>query len=103
VEIAFEAVADRFVQKDARPTRPEHDRHLPGRGGYRFEIDQCLPERLVDCIFPVARIEIGCVTRAAAAAVASGFLPPVLFDDNRNAKAHERADVTPGLAAGAND
>ena len=42
VEIALEAVADRFVKQHARPARPEHDRHFPGRRRYRFKIGQRL-------------------------------------------------------------
>ncbi len=31
VEVAFEAMADRFVQQNARPARTEHDIHRAGR------------------------------------------------------------------------
>jgi hypothetical protein len=31
IEVAFQAVADRLVQQDAGPARPEHDAHHSGR------------------------------------------------------------------------
>ena len=47
IEVALEAVADGFVQQDARPARTEHDRHHAGRRRPRFQIDQRLVDGLV--------------------------------------------------------
>jgi hypothetical protein len=40
VEVAFQAVADRFVQQHAGPARSEHDGHRAGRGRTRFQVHQ---------------------------------------------------------------
>ena len=53
VEVAFEAVADGFVQHHAGPARAEHDVHLAGRRRHRIEIEQRLAHRLVDGVLPV--------------------------------------------------
>ena len=55
VEIAFEPVADRFVQHHAGPAGAEHDVHLAGRRRHRVEIDQRLAHRLVDRALPGMR------------------------------------------------
>ena len=59
VEIAFEAVADRFVEQHAGPAGAEHDRHFAGRRGDRFEVDQRLGERDVDRAVPVRLARTG--------------------------------------------
>jgi hypothetical protein len=48
IEIAFQPVADRLMQQNAGPARAQHHRHLAGRRGDGFEIDQRLAQRLVD-------------------------------------------------------
>lgn len=40
VEIAFQPMADRFMQQDARPAGAEHHWQHPRRGGDRREVDQ---------------------------------------------------------------
>jgi hypothetical protein len=54
VEVAFEPVADRFVQHDAGPARAEHDVHLAGRRRHRFEIDQRLAHGAIDGVAPAS-------------------------------------------------
>ena len=46
VEVAFQPVADRLVQHDARPAAGQHDVEGAGRRGDRLEIDQRLAQRL---------------------------------------------------------
>ncbi|MNI44126.1 hypothetical protein D3C73_984830 [compost metagenome] len=38
VEVALKPVANRLVQQDARPARPQHHRHLAGGRGARFQV-----------------------------------------------------------------
>ena len=52
VEIAFQPVADRFVQHHAGPAGAEHHVHLAGRRRHRVEIDQRLAHRFVDRALP---------------------------------------------------
>ena len=56
IEIRFEAMADRFVQKDAGPAGAKNDFHRAGRGVDRAKLENRLPRT-----FPreFARIEIG--------------------------------------------
>ena len=55
IEVAFQPVADRFVQHDAGPAGAEHHVHLAGRRRHRLEIDQRLAQRLVDRALPGVR------------------------------------------------
>src|SRR5205807_9789837 len=93
VKIAFTPVPASLVQHDPGPARPEHDRHLAGRGGHRAEIDQRLAQRLVDLRSPIGRIEVVLVADAPAGAVRSGLQPVAFADDDRDIQADERADV----------
>ena len=47
VEIPFQPVADRLVQKNAWPARAKHHFHFAGRRGPAVEIDDCLAQRLL--------------------------------------------------------
>ncbi len=103
VEIALEAVADRFVQKNTGPAGPEHHVHLAGRGGHRFEIDQCLTQRLVDLGLPVRGVDIEVVAGAAADAEGTALLPVAVARDNGDVETDERADVAERGTVGADD
>ena len=46
VEVAFEAVAHRLVEEDARPARPEHHRHGAGGRVHRAQLEDGLAHRL---------------------------------------------------------
>ena len=93
VEIAFEPVADRFVQHDAGPAGAEHDIHFAGRRRDRFEIDQRLAHRVVGGAAPVLRFDEALIAFAAAIAVAAGFLAVAVAGDDRDIDAHQRTDV----------
>ncbi len=43
IEVGFQAVTDRFVQQDSRPSRTEHHFHLARRGFARVELNDRLP------------------------------------------------------------
>ena len=103
VEIALEAVADRLVQQHAGPAGAEHDRHLAGRRGDRFEVHQRLGERDVDRPVPGRRLEQLVVEIAAAEAVIAGLAPAVLLDDDLDVEPHQRPHVVGDEAVGADD
>jgi hypothetical protein len=56
VEVAFQPVADRLVQHDARPAGRQHDVEGAGRGGDRREVDQRLPQRLIGDVFQFSSV-----------------------------------------------
>ncbi len=100
VEVAFQPVADGFVQQDAGPARAEHDRHFAGRCGPRFEVRQRGLHRLVDVFGDVFVIEVSQAETSAAAARAD-FTPAVLLGDHRDRQAHQRPHVGGQRAVGA--
>ena len=103
VEIAFEPVADRFVQQHAAPAGTEHDRHFAGRRGHAFEVDQRLGQRLVDRPVPGRGLEQMVVEVAAAEPEAAGFAAVALLGDDRNVEPDQRPDVGGDEAVGADD
>ena len=103
VEVAFQPMADRFVQQHAAPARAEHHRHLAGRGGHAFEVDQRLGQRLVDRPVPGRRLEQLVVEIAAAEPEAAGFAPVALLGDDRHVEPDQRPDVGGDEAVGADD
>ena len=103
VEIALEAVADRLVQQHAGPAGAEHDRHLAGRRGDRFEVHQRLGQRDVDRPVPGRRLEQIVVEIAAAEAVIAGLAPAVLLGDDLDVEPDQRPHVMGDEAVGADD
>ena len=71
IEVAFEAVADRFVQQNSRPSRAEHDHHLARGRIDGVEVDDRLPRRLERVLAPALILEEVVPLDAAAAAVRS--------------------------------
>ena len=102
VEVAFQAVANGFVQQDAGPARAEHDRHFAGRCRARLEIRQCGLDGLVDVFRDVLVVEVG-EAEAPAAAAGADLAPAVLFGDHRDRQAHQRPHVGRQRAVGARD
>ena len=103
VEVAFETVADGFVQHHAGPAGAEHDIHLAGGRRHRFEIDQRLAQRVVGGVAPGFGLDEARIALAPAIALAAALLPVALADHHRNIDAHQRADVAIALAVGAHD
>ncbi len=101
VEIAFEPVADGFVQHDAGPARAEHDVHLAGGRRDGLEIDQRLADGIVDRALPGIGGDEALIALAAAIAVAAGFLAVAVADHDRDADAHHRPHVAIGFAVAA--
>ena len=103
VEVAFEAVADRFVEQHARPAGAEHDGHLAGRRGDRFQVHQRLGQRDVDRPVPLRRLEQPVVEIAPAEAVVAGLAAVAVLGDDLHVEADQRADVVGDEAVGADD
>ena len=104
VEIAFKPVADRFVEQHAGPAGAEHDRHLAGRRGDRFEVDQRLGQ--ARCRSPgstVAGSNKLVVEVAAAEPVIAGFAAVAVLGDDLHVEPHQRPDVGGDEAVGADD
>jgi hypothetical protein len=92
VEVAFQAVADRFVQQHAGPARSEHDGHRTGRGRTRFQVDQRRLHGFAGVFVEQLVAEVAVVV-AAAAARGTHLAPAVLLGDDGDGHAHQRTDV----------
>src|SRR3546814_14611050 len=93
VEIAFEAVTDRFVEQQAGPAGAEHHRHLAGWRRDGFEVHQCLGECDVDRAVPGPRLEQIAAEVAHAEAMETGLAPPVLLDHDLDVETPQRANA----------
>src|SRR5207248_2946637 len=103
VEVAFQAVTDRFMQHHAGPAGAKHDVHFASGGRNRFQIDQRLAQRTVGGVTPVLALDEFGIAGAAAIALAAALLPVALAGDDRDVHAHQRADVAVALAVGTQD
>ena len=103
VEVALQAVADRLVQQDAGPARPEDHGHLAGRRVDRVQVHQRLAQRLVDRALPGLRAQVLAELDPAAGAEAARLQPAVPLDDDRDVEADQRADVGDAVGVGADD
>ncbi len=103
VEIAFQAVADRFVQQHARPARSEHDRHHASRRIDRLQADQRLAQSLAGGTLRLAVGEQFGIGIAAAAAGIAGFTTAILLDEDLHVETHQRAYVSRQHAIAARD
>ena len=103
VEIAFQAVADRFVQQHARPAVTQHHRHRARRRVDRFQIHQRLAQGfLAAALRAVAAQQFGVVV-ASAVAGAGRLAATVLLHDHLGVEAHQRPDVAGHHAVAAGD
>ncbi len=100
VEIALEAVADRFVQQHARPARPEHHGHGAGRGRPRRQVGRRLVHR-PGGVFPENVVAEVSVVESPAATGAALFAPAVFLDDHLQRQARERPHIRGKNAVGA--
>ncbi len=103
VEVAFETVADRFVQHHAGPAGAEHDVHLAGRRRHRVEIGERLAHRFANGVLPLRLVEERVEAFAPAVAVAAHLLAVAVADHDRDVDAHQRAHVAIAVAVGAQD
>ena len=93
IEVAFQAVANGFVQQDAGPARAENHGHETRRRGNRIQIHQRLAHRLArERDRFVGGHELRQRDAPTGARIAL-FAAAVLFDDHRNIETHQRTHV----------
>ncbi len=100
IEIAFETVADRFVQQHAGPARAEHDGHVARGRIDRLEIDERDAYRFAREAVGAPVFEQFPESITPAAARAAGFATAVLLGDHLHVDAHERANIRRERAVG---
>ena len=96
-------MADRLVQQDPRPARPEQHRHLASRGIDRVEIDDGLRQRLIDRAVPRRWLHQVIIEIAPADPEAAGFAAAILFDHDADVEPHQRAHIGRYETVGADD
>src|SRR5262249_56912600 len=87
VEIAFQAVADRFVQENARPAGAQHDGHRSRRGLDRGELEAGLARRLAREALPALVFQEPVEGHTAAAAVRPDLALVSVFRDDGDVEA----------------
>ncbi len=106
VEVALQAVSDRFVEQHARPSRAEHHAHLAGLRGPRRQVGQRRIHRVADIALQQRVVEVA-VSEAAAPATAAGLAAHRALDgllrDHRDVHAHEWSHIGGPGAVGAGD
>ena len=95
VEIAFQPVADRLVQEDPGPARPQYHGHGAGRGRLGPQVDQGLFDGFVHIAERQVVMQKILIAKAPAAARAAPFDAPVLLDDD----IHVQPDQWPHIGA----
>src|SRR5262245_20677553 len=103
VEVALEPVADRLVQENPRPARPEHDRHRAGRRVDRAELERSLARRLAAEPAPALFLQVEVERHAPAAAVRADLALAALLGDGGHVEPGERPDVADCPARGRGD
>src|ERR1700761_9322494 len=93
VEVAFQAMTDRFVQQHARPAGTEHYRHRSGGGIDRIEIDQGLAHRLLSEGHRATVIDQLAVAIASTTTGMTLLAATVLLGDHLHVQAHQGAYV----------
>src|SRR3546814_8558760 len=87
----------------AGPARAKQNGHFARRRGDRAQVDACLRNGFVNSAAPAFGLEQVVIEIAAAHTEHTAFASAVLFQDDRDVEAHQRADVACGKAVGAND
>src|SRR2546425_139126 len=103
VEVALEAVADRLVEQDARPARPEHDGHRAGGSVHGAELEDGLARRLPREPAPALVLEEEVERDAPAAAVGADLALAALLGDRGHVESRQRPDVADRPARGRRD
>ncbi len=90
-------MADGFVQQNTRPARTKHHGHFTRRGGNGIKVHNSLTKRFINRLFPGFLIKETVIADPAAFAMRTGFHAVALFDNDRNVKANQRADIANAL------
>ena len=81
-------MANRLMQKDARPARPEYHLHCPRRGIYSLEIYNCLTNGFTRITKRRLLINEVLVVETTAAASDALLSTTVLLNDDHNVQSH---------------
>src|SRR5262249_4132357 len=98
VEIALQAVPDRFVEQDAGPAWTEHHCHRARRRVHGRELERGLPRGLDGEALPALGLEVEVERHAATAAEAADLALAGLLGDRRHVQPGERSHVAHGPA-----
>ena len=101
IEIAFQSMADSFMEQNARPSGPKNDVQCTGRRRYGFQIDQRLAQGLIHTRLPVFRRDDPFEAFPAAATKGACLLAVVRTGDHTDAHANHRPDIADPVAVGA--
>ena len=93
VEVALEPVADRLVQENPRPARPEDDRHRAGRRVDRAELERSLARGLRGEPPPASVLQEEVERHSPAAAVRADLTLAAFLGDGGDVQPRERTDV----------
>ena len=84
VKVAFQPMANRFVQQNARPAGSEDDIHDTSRCRFCIEVYQCNAQSFAGNRLPVVAPDQTNKSRASAAAKHAAFTFSVFFDNHTN-------------------
>src|SRR5471032_1297726 len=100
VEVAFQAVADRFVQQHTGPTRTQHHRQRTSRRRNRFQVHQRLTQRFTGVAHGTVVAEKITIIGTTAAAMTTALAAAVLFNDHADVEAHQWPHIRRQAAVG---
>ena len=103
VVIAFQPMADRFMQQNAGPAGAEHHFHLSGGGGHAAKVHQSLAQGFIHAALPGFSTQHPFIGKAPAGAEAAGLPPITLGHYDRDIEPHERAQISEALPIRAQD
>src|SRR5262249_47066506 len=103
IEVTFEAVADRLVQQDSRPSRTQHHDHFPRRRIDGVEVDDRLARRFERELAPALAFDKVFVFDASAAAVRPDLAMLAVVGDHGDVEAAERLQIGRDLTLAVNN
>ena len=103
VVIAFQPMADRFMQQNAGPAGAKHHFHLSGWCGHAAKVHQRLAQRLIHAALPGFSTQHAFIGKAPAGAEAAGLPPITLGHHDRDIEAHQGAQISEALPIRAQD
>ena len=97
IVIAFQPMADRFMQQNAGPAWAEHHFHFSRGCGHAAKVHQRLAQRLIHAALPGIATQHTLIGKAPAGAEAAGLTPIAFRHHDRDIEAHERAQISEAL------
>ena len=97
VVIAFQPMADRFMQQNAGPAWAKHHFHLARRRRHAAQVHQRLAQGFIHAALPGFSTQHALIGKAPAGAEAAGLPPITLGHHDRDIEPHERAQISEAL------